>query len=118
MRIFISLTFLAFTSFHSVYASDWTGMSECGKYQVAGVARLLKSGPAIVLNEKSNSELTINPQASSDNFKLAPYIDKPMVAIVLISKANQGSSLLGSVLDIKFRVPNPINPMDTGSKKT
>jgi hypothetical protein len=112
-----SLIFITLTLFISspLLAQDWTGISDCGVYQVNAVARSVKSGLVIIVNEKTKSEITISVPVQNEAF-LAPYVDKAMSASVVFSKKAQGSKAEGSIKDIKSRIPNPINPMDTGIK--
>lgn len=121
MRLLISLTFLISTLFSicslssSALALDWTGISNCGTYQVKGVGRLSDKGLMIVVNEKSQSEVTIIVPIENEAF-LAPYVDKAMEASVLFTAKPKGSKAEGIIKEIKSRIPNPINPKDTGIK--
>ena len=97
------------------FAQEWTGISDCGIYQVSGIARLTKEGPVMLVNEKTKSEFIINVPTMNEPF-LAPYIDKAMLASVEISKKSVGSKIEGTIKEIKRRIPNPLDPMDTGVK--
>lgn len=96
-------------------AQEWTGVSDCGLYQVNGVGRSTKAGLVLVVNEKTKSEFTISVPVTNEPF-LAPYVDKAMEASVAISKKSLGSKIEGTIKEIKRRIPNPLDPMDTGVK--
>lgn len=114
MRFIISITLILLNS-PSVFSQDWTGISDCGTYKVSGVARSAKNGLVIVVNEKSKSEVTINVPLQNEAL-LAPYVDMALEASLIFTKKSQGSKVEGTIKEIKSRVPNPINPMDTGIK--
>jgi hypothetical protein len=99
----------------SVFAEAWTGISDCGIYRVKGVARSTPNGLIIVVNEKSKSEINIKIPEHNEAF-LAPYVDKAIEASVKIVNKSQGSSVEGIIMKIASRIPNPINPKDTGIK--
>jgi hypothetical protein len=92
-------------------SQDWSGISKCGIYLVNGIVRTTPKGHVIVVNEKSQSEFTITVSIPNEA-KLAPYLDKAMVAKVALVK----KSLLGEVKEISSRIPNPLSPQDTGVK--
>lgn len=109
------VTFVIIFLAQSSFAQDWLGISDCGLYQVNGVARLTKEGPVMVVNEKTKSEFIITVPTFNEPF-LAPYIDKAMQASVEISKKSLGSKIEGTIKEIKRRISNPLKPMDTGVK--
>lgn len=98
-------------------AQDWSGISDCGRYTVSGVGRSTHEGLVIVVNEKSESEIVIHVPILNEPY-LAPYVDRAMIATVLIPKVPHGSSVEGIVEMIERRIPNPINPLDTGMRLT
>lgn len=114
MRSLISITFTLLIS-SSLFAQDWTGISDCGVYQVNAVARSVKNGLVIIVNEKTKSEITISVPVQNEAY-LAPYVDRAMTASVIFAKKSQGAKVEGTIKEIKSRIPNPINPMDTGIK--
>ena len=105
------LVFFLFTISASLFAEDWTGFSGCGTYEVSGTARSLKKSLVILVNEKSKSEMIINVPIINEPM-LAPYLDKPILATLDFDKSKSE----GTVKIIKSRIPNPLNPMDTGIK--
>lgn len=116
MRSFIFPTLLiSFLGCSSLWSQEWNGISSCGTYQVKGVARSTDQGLVIAVNEKSQSEIIIKVSVQNESF-LAPYVDKAMEASVLFEKMSRGPSVEGTIKEIKSRIPNPINPMDTGIK--
>lgn len=108
------LTFVLLLSSVTI-AQEWTGISDCGIYQVNGIGRSTKEGLALVVNEKTKSEFTINVPIMNGPF-LAPYVDKAIQASVEISKKATGSKIEGIIKEIKSRIPDPLNPKDTGVK--
>ncbi|MFA6236939.1 MAG: hypothetical protein WC635_06390 [Bacteriovorax sp.] len=108
----IAFLYMLLTSAH---AQDWTKISACGEYQVRGVARSIKNSLVIVVNEKSRSEIIVKVPVRNEAY-LAPYLDKPMEALVLFAKKAAGAEVNGKIKEVKPRLPNPINPMDTGIK--
>lgn len=111
---FIAILYAPFFSSAAI-AQEWTGLSGCGIYQVDGVGRSTKEGLVLVVNEKTKSEFTINVPIKNELF-LAPYVDKTMHASVEISKKSLGSKIEGTIKEIKRRIQNPLDPMDTGVK--
>ena len=97
-------------------AQDWAGFSGCGVYEVRGVARMLKKHLVIVVNEKSQSEITIAVPLKNELF-LAPYLDNSLWASVEFQKnKTKKQNLEGLIKEIKSRIPNPLAPDDTGIK--
>ena len=99
----------------TVFAQDWTGITDCGIYQVRAVANSTDDGLQIIVNEKTQSEFKIIVPTQNEPY-LAPYVKKPLEAKVLIEKKTSGSDVTGTIKEIKSRIPNPIDPMDTGVK--
>lgn len=116
MHSFIFPTLLSsFLVCSSLGAQEWTGISSCGTYQVKGIARSTDKGLVIAVNEKSQSEIIIKVSVQNESF-LAPYVDKAIEASVLFEKMPRGPIVEGTIKEIKSRIPNPINPLDTGTK--
>jgi hypothetical protein len=97
----------------NTFAHNWTGVDKCGEYQVNGVARYLNHTAVIVVNEKSKSEIIIKVPSENSTY-LTPYIDKALQATVKFEKEFHISQIEGVIKNINFRLPNPINPTDTG----
>lgn len=114
MRFLGLMTTLLFFSVPSL-AQDWTGISDCGRYSVRGVGRTMQHGAVIVVNEKSESEIIVHVPIINEAF-LAPYNDRALIATVLIPKVPQESSVEGIIEAIGERIPNPLNPQDTGMR--
>lgn len=87
----------------------------CGIYWVAGIVRTTKLGFFIVVNEKTGSEYTLKSSILEEP-KLAPYIDRPMQALVVIAQKLNGTiGEIARVDTVKDRIPNPLHPVfDTG----
>lgn len=96
-------------------STNWTGISDCGTYQVRGVARSANSAPHIIVNEKTKSQFSIIVPIENEAY-LAPYLNREIEAMVLFEKRVQGQKVEGLIKEMKLRVPNPINPLDTGVK--
>lgn len=114
MSSFLLPIFLLLLSLPAL-AEEWTGFSDCGIYQVNGVARTTKNGLVIVVNEKTQSELIITVPILNEA-KLAPYIDKALAANVVIEQKPSGPKFLATIKEIQSRIPNPLAPKDTGIK--
>jgi hypothetical protein len=97
----------------NLLAQNWTGIDKCGEFQVKGIARYLNHNPVIIVNEKSRSEIIISVPTKNTAF-ITPYIDKPLQATVKFEKEFHVSQVEGVIKDIKSRLPNPIDPKDTG----
>ena len=112
MRFFVLSLFSIFLSFSS-YAADWTGFTDCGDYLVNGIARSDKNGIVIVVNEKTQSQISITVPISHEPI-LAPYLNKELKATLHFEKKSPGTKLSGTIIAIDSRNPNPLNPKDTG----
>ncbi len=95
--------------------THWSGFEGCGTYKVQGVAQSSKKGVLIVVNDKTQSEFEVAIPIENE-VRLAPYIDQAIVAEVLINTPPKGSKIQGLIKTIKSRLPNPINPADTGMR--
>ena len=107
--LFLCLCF----SISFLMAADWTGFQGCGHYQVRGVVRTIENTQVIVLNEKSKSEIQFKLPIDNEPM-LSPYVNRAIDADLEITKPMNGSKGNGIVKKIKERIPNPINPLDTG----
>lgn len=99
-----------------VHSTEWTGVNSCGYYQARGIVRLVKQIPVIVINEKSLSEIILSIPIKKEPL-LAPYLNKAIEAKVKINKLHPANLLSGEILSIHDRVPDPLNPRDTGIKQ-
>lgn len=89
-------------------------LSECGEYEIKGVVKAGKAGYEIVVNEKTRSELRIQ-LPTAEQLKVLPYADRAMTANVLLQKKFDGTKgLSDKIISIKTRIPNPLDPQDTG----
>ena len=89
-------------------------LSDCGEYEVRGIVRTKQAGHEIIINEKTMSELTISVP-TSEMLKLAPYVDRPMKAVILLDKKFDGTKgVSNKVISISDRIPDPLRPTDTG----
>lgn len=93
-------------------AQNWTGISSCGTYQVKGIVRSTENGPIIVVNEKSQSEITISVPIPNEVF-LAPFEDRAIVASVELTKKFSFANIIGTIKNIKSRNAHPLNSLDT-----
>lgn len=96
-------------------AQNWSGVSDCGLYQVKAVVHSTPNGPVIIVNEKSQSELIISVPITNEA-KLAPYLDRAMVATIRVVKKPLSQSFSATIKEIQSRIPNPLSPQDTGIK--
>lgn len=94
---------------------SWTGITVCGLYSAKGIVRSYKDGLVINVNEKTKSEIIISVPIMNEP-KLAPYLNKAVEASIEFKKLTPHLKLLGTVTQIKSRLPNPIDPSDTGIK--
>ncbi|MEI6314498.1 MAG: OmpA family protein [Syntrophus sp. (in: bacteria)] len=87
----------------------------CGEYIVAGIVRTSMNGFHIVINEKTNSEHTLKVPIPEEP-KLAPYIDRPMKAHLILDKMLDGTMGTVTVINsVQDRIPDPLWPVfDTG----
>lgn len=92
---------------------NWTKFNECGLYRSRGIIRSDKRGLHIVVNEKTQSEITITVPIQNEAM-LAPYLDKPVTSIVQLEKLKHGSTVNATVTKIDIRIPHPLTPNDTG----
>lgn len=113
MRFLLLIFSLYLLSATSLLAADWTGFKGCGLYKVRGVGRTIKNALVIVVNEKTKSEIIFSLPINNEP-TLAPYVDRPLEATVQINKPMNGSKGFGVVQSIKSRLPDPLNPVDTG----
>ncbi len=111
MRLILRPLFLLLLSL-PVLAQEWTGI-DCGTYEVKGVVRSSKNVLLIKVNEKTKSEILITVPIPNEAL-LAPYIDKPIVAKLVVNSKASGAHILGTIQDIQARVPNPVSNSDTG----
>lgn len=89
-------------------------LSECGEYSLRGVVRPLKDGLTIIVNEKTQSELQIKTTIPESS-KLGAFINKPvLVTALLTQKFNGTRGFAEQVIKAEFRLPDPLNPKDTG----
>jgi len=93
--------------------ADWTGFAGCGLYQVRGVGRLMNNSLVIVVNENTRSQIVFHLPILNEP-RLAPYLDRPLVAELQLDQPMQGAQGTGTVMQVADRLPNPLNPMDTG----
>lgn len=102
------LLFIVSTTLHA------NEISECGEYSLRGVVRPLKDGLTIVVNEKTQSEMQIKTTISESS-KLGAFINKPVTAnALLVKKFNGTKGFAEQVMNVDFRLPDPLNPKDTG----
>ncbi|MBP9681544.1 MAG: hypothetical protein KBD76_09075 [Bacteriovorax sp.] len=97
------------------HTGQWTGVNDCGLYQARGIVRLVKHIPVVVINEESLSEIILSIP-NKNEFLLAPYLDMPVEAKIKIQKLVYGNHIKGEIEAIHERIPNPLNPKDTGIK--
>lgn len=90
------------------------GLSDCGEYTLRGVIRPLEDGLTIVVNEKTQSELRISMPIPEQG-KIGGYINKPVTVRALLNKKFDGTKgYTTKIISSKFRLPDPLNPKDTG----
>lgn len=119
-KLFFMLNFFLLASL-CAYAQEkqvpYESYQGCGEYWLAGVVRTTKMGYFIIVNEKTNSEYSFKVPILEEP-KLAPYVDRPMLAKIVLPQALNGTQgNIEKVLEVKHRVPNPLHPVfDTGFK--
>lgn len=93
------------------FASMFT---DCGEYTVKAVVRAGPANFAIIVNEKTQSESIINFPITESQ-KLGAYMDRSITAVVLLDKAFNGTvGLSEKIVSVTSRIPDPLNPKDTG----
>lgn len=106
--------FILSTSVHA-------GLSNCGEYTLKGVVRPLEHGLTVVVNEKTQSEMQITTTILESS-KLGAFVNKPVTIKALLDKKFDGTKGVASkIIQAEFRLPDPLNPTDTGAildKKT
>ena len=91
-------------------------ITECGEYTVRGVVRDTPSGLSIFVNEKTQSEYIIS-MSPLEQGQLGGLINKNVTVELVLDKKFDGQKVTTSkIISKKSRIPNPINPEDTGFK--
>ena len=111
MRLILLPLFLLLLSLPA-QAQEWTGI-DCGTYEVKGVVRSSKNVLLIIVNEKTKSEIVITVPIPNEAL-LAPHVDKPILANLVVNSKASGPHFLGTIQEIQARVPNPLSNRDTG----
>lgn len=97
------------------------GISDCGEYSIRGVVRPTSEGLSLIVNEKTQSEYKISMPIFEQG-KIGGYINKPVTVRALLDKKFDGTKgYTEKILSSEFRLPDPLNPKDTGftlDKKT
>jgi hypothetical protein len=123
MKFFFVIIFISFLNISISSTAELLPLYEsfrgCGLYWVAGIVRITKVGFFIVINENTGSEFSFKSSVTEE-LKLAPYVDRPMRALVVINQKINGTlGKLAKVDVVKDRIPDPLFPMsDTGFKRT
>ncbi|MBC7714455.1 MAG: hypothetical protein H7177_14010 [Rhizobacter sp.] len=88
-------------------------VTDCGEYSLKGVVRG-GVGISIVVNEKTMSQYTITMPVDLQG-QIGAYLDAAISAkIVLQKKLTPVKGLANKIVSIERRVPDPLNPEDTG----
>ena len=91
-------------------------ITECGEYTARGVVRAKPAGLALIVNEKTLSEYVIT-MSITEQAQISSLIDKTAtVQLVLDKKFNGQTGSTSKIISAKFRIPDPLNPEDTGFK--
>lgn len=89
-------------------------VTDCGEYSVRGIVRAKIDGLKLIINEKTQSEYTIS-MSPSEQGQIGNLIDRDVTVELLLDKKIIGQSFATSkILSSKSRIPNPLNPNDTG----
>jgi hypothetical protein len=89
-------------------------VTNCGEYTAKGIVRKGADGLVIVVNEKTKSEHVISLPIL-EQAKLGPFIDRPLKATLVLTKPFNGTKgYSSSILSADDRIPDPLNPEDTG----
>lgn len=91
--------------------------ADCGEYKVNGMVRLIDERIKVVVHEKTRSEIILDFELP-DQPRLTPFFDRPIALnVVLNTKWNGTRGKVSSISgDPEARVPDPLNPQDTGFK--
>lgn len=107
MKLIILLTLLTPSI---VYSS----LGNCGLYEARGIVRDIKSNSVLVINEKTLSETQIH-FSIAEQAKILLYENKDVTAkVLLLEKFNGTVGVSDAVSEVNRRIPNPLNPEDTG----
>lgn len=91
-------------------------LTDCGEYEVRAIVRAGKLSHEIIVNEKTQSQLTLTMPVL-ERLKLAPYVDRPITAVVVLNQKFDGTKgEIDSIIKIENRIPDPMKPGDTGLK--
>jgi hypothetical protein len=116
MKYSLVIAYFALVTSTTLHGEGWMGSIECGQYEAKGIVRSINNELHIVVNEKTQSEIIITVPIQNEA-TLAPYVNMPVAAKVeFLNKPVKKEKLSGTVKEIKARVPNPLNPADTGIK--
>ncbi|MBC7428529.1 MAG: hypothetical protein H7336_07960 [Bacteriovorax sp.] len=88
---------------------------DCGVYTVKGIVRG-GEGISIIVNEKTQSQYTITMPVTQQA-QIGSYLDSEVTAQINLSK--KLTPIKGetkNIMSIERRIPNPLNPEDTGMK--
>lgn len=108
MKYFFILSFIPALTLADV-------VTDCGEYTVKGVVRG-GVGISIVVNEKTQSEYTI-VMPVEEMAKIGSYLDDAVTAKLKIEKIiSPVKGEIKKIISIDRRIPNPLNPEDTGLK--
>ncbi len=91
-------------------------ISDCGLYEIQGEVRVINTKRVLSVNSKTLSEYLIYFPASEEA-KLALYDNRDIKAQVYLLEKLNGTVGNGSTIEeIESRIPNPLNPQETGFK--
>lgn len=107
MKLLILLTILSPTIAYS-------SLGNCGLYEARGIVRDIKSNSVLVVNEKTLSETQIH-FSIAEQAKILLYENKDVTAkVLLLEKFNGTVGVSETIIEVNRRIPNPLNPEDTG----
>lgn len=113
--IFVLLTIILFGL--NLYAGQdspnqpYESYRGCGEYIVAGMVHSDMTGFTIVINEGTISEYKLKVPIPEEP-KLAPYIDRPMKArVILDKKLDETQGEINSISSVQDRIPDPLRPL-------
>lgn len=88
-------------------------VTECGEYTVKGVVRG-GIGISIIVNEKTMSQYTLS-MPGPQQAQIGAYLDAPVTAkVVMTEHLSPVKGKVTEIVSISKRIPNPLNPEDTG----
>ncbi len=108
MKFFLLLILIPTISYADI-------VMECGEYTARGIVRG-GVGISIIVNEKTQSQYTITMPVGLQA-QIGSYLNSDVTAkLVIEKKLSPVKGETKKIVSIERRIPNPLNPEDTGLK--